>query len=222
MIFSKNTKLSSKIIAVLSILSLGLISSTYLFTPKTSAAPNSTIYIDPASYSANIGDSFNVDVTINPGTNQVSAVELHITFDHTVLNLDSVTASSAFSTVLQAAAIDNSAGTASVILGVPLSGPNVTTTSDVATLTFHGIAAGTNSLVTIANTTQAAADGETGDVITSRTGAQITVAAQTYGNADFALLAADWLQTKTSDADVNNDGTVNSRDLGIMMSNWGS
>lgn len=42
----------------------------------------------------------------------------------------------------------------------------------------------------------------------------------TYGNADFATLAADWMQTKTSTADVNSDGTVNGRDLGIMMSNW--
>ncbi len=43
---------------------------------------------------------------------------------------------------------------------------------------------------------------------------------KTYNLTDFTNLVADWLQTKTSPADVNSDGTVNSRDLGIMMSHW--
>lgn len=49
---------------------------------------------------------------------------------------------------------------------------------------------------------------------------KLIVPSPTYNNASFAVLAADWMQTKTSTADVNGDGTVNGRDLGIMMSNW--
>lgn len=42
----------------------------------------------------------------------------------------------------------------------------------------------------------------------------------TYTITDFVLLVADWLKTMSSAADVNSDGVVNTRDLGIMMSHW--
>ena len=41
-----------------------------------------------------------------------------------------------------------------------------------------------------------------------------------YGIANFVQLKNDWMQTKTSTADVNNDGIVNAKDLGIMMHYW--
>ena len=44
----------------------------------------------------------------------------------------------------------------------------------------------------------------------------------TYGISDFINLVTDWLKTESGlISDVNNDGVVNTRDLGIMMSNWG-
>lgn len=43
---------------------------------------------------------------------------------------------------------------------------------------------------------------------------------RTYTITDFTLLVTDWLQTMSSAADVNSDGVVNTRDLGIMMSHW--
>jgi hypothetical protein len=42
----------------------------------------------------------------------------------------------------------------------------------------------------------------------------------TYNLTNFTQLAADWLKTMTSPADVTKDGTVDSRDLTIMMNNW--
>ena len=44
--------------------------------------------------------------------------------------------------------------------------------------------------------------------------------AVTYSLVNFTNLNSDWLKTVTSPADVNQDGNVNARDLGIMMSNW--
>ena len=45
--------------------------------------------------------------------------------------------------------------------------------------------------------------------------------ATTYNLTNFTQLVSDWLKTiTTSPADVNQDGKVNSQDLGIMMSNW--
>jgi len=44
-----------------------------------------------------------------------------------------------------------------------------------------------------------------------------------YVNSDFASLAPNWLQSGTGLAgDVDNNGTVNGQDLGIMMSKWGN
>jgi len=44
----------------------------------------------------------------------------------------------------------------------------------------------------------------------------------TYGISNFIQLVADWLKSEppTLESDVNGDGVVNTRDLGIMMSNW--
>jgi len=44
----------------------------------------------------------------------------------------------------------------------------------------------------------------------------------TYGISNFINLVSDWLKLEPPDleSDVNNDGIVNTRDLGIMMSNW--
>jgi chitodextrinase len=48
-----------------------------------------------------------------------------------------------------------------------------------------------------------------------------TTLAKKYTLSDFANLVADWLKTTdSSPADVSQDGVVNSKDLGIMMSNW--
>ena len=43
-----------------------------------------------------------------------------------------------------------------------------------------------------------------------------------YGLSNFIQLVADWLKSEppTLESDVNGDGVVNTRDLGIMMSNW--
>ena len=44
-----------------------------------------------------------------------------------------------------------------------------------------------------------------------------------YGLSNFIQLVADWLKSEPPalESDVNGDGVVNTRDLGIMMSNWG-
>lgn len=52
-------------------------------------------------------------------------------------------------------------------------------------------------------------------------GVSVTTLAKKYSLADFASLVTVWLQNVTNNpSDVNNDGIVNTRDIGIMMSNW--
>lgn len=52
-------------------------------------------------------------------------------------------------------------------------------------------------------------------------GVSVSTLARKYSISDFAALVTVWLQSVTGNpSDVNNDGTVNTRDIGIMMSNW--
>lgn len=139
------------------------------------AAADTTLYFYPSSTSVAVGDDFTLEARVNPGTNAVSAVEPHVTFDQTKFRLDSITASGAFSLELSAASINNTNGTGSIALAVPLANPSVTTTTAVATFAFHALATVSNSSIAFANSSLAAADGESGNVITTRTPASVTV-----------------------------------------------
>ena len=48
---------------------------------KAEAAPESSIYFDPASLSSAVGGTFTLDAKINPGSNLVYGVDAAITFD---------------------------------------------------------------------------------------------------------------------------------------------
>ena len=57
----------------------------------------------------------------------------------------------------------------------------------------------------------------------SETETQFCESPTTYGISNFIQLVSDWLKSEPPnlESDINNDGAVNTRDLGIMMSNWG-
>lgn len=186
------------------------------------AAPDSTVYFEPATASVGLNSDFTLDVMINPGTNQVNGVGLRIAFDPTKFRLDSISnVGSPLTVILPGASTDNSAGTASADFGIAAGSPSVTAISKVATLTFHSLAAVDSSSVSFSGSTYAVATGETVDVLTIRSAAAITVTSVAYGNADFAGLAVNWLKTGAGyEADLNSDEVVNTRDIGIMMSSW--
>ncbi|MGB2791553.1 MAG: fibronectin type III domain-containing protein, partial [Candidatus Moraniibacteriota bacterium] len=52
-------------------------------------------------------------------------------------------------------------------------------------------------------------------------GVSVKTLAKTYSLSDFTALVSVWLQSVTNNpSDVNSDGVVNTRDIGIMMSSW--
>jgi hypothetical protein len=201
------------------------ISVAALFLPnlvnRTLAAPDSSLFFSPATRTVNLGDNFSLAAKINPGSNQVTAVELHVTFDQTKFRLDSITSSTDFPVIFDNS-INNTNGTATMIVGIAAANPYVPVTTEVtvATFTFHALALVNGSAINITNSSVAAAVGESGDVVNERLPATVTVSTRTYNNTDFANLVADWLQTGSSPADVNSDNVVNTRDLGIMMNSW--
>jgi hypothetical protein len=174
--------------------------------------PDSTLYFNPANNTIANGSNFSLNAMINPGINHVSAVSLHITYDKDKLVLDAITPSVAFSGILAQANIDNSAGTASIDLGVPTTNPSVAAISNIATFTFHTIAIGTNSPIAFTTASQAAADGAPGNVVIARNGAIVTITANDTtppvlsNGSPSGALAVDTTQTTVS-LSTNEDAT---------------
>ena len=116
------------------------------------AAPSSILSLVPATVSSSVGQSFNLDASLNPGTNQVSFVKLVINYDQTKLATASsgLTPNSAsFPSTLQGPTY--TPGGISVTLSVG-SDPNrvISSTTRVATISFTALAqtAGTPTQVT--------------------------------------------------------------------------
>lgn len=185
------------------------------------AAPNSTVSFDPATLSVNNNGTFSLDAKINPGTNQIAAVELHISFDQTKVRLDSISPSTLFYDVLTPSSIDNTTGKASIALGTGSGTTYATSLSTMATLSFTTIGDGTAN-VNFLDTTLAADPNEEGNVITARSGAVININTRTYTLADWTNIATHWLQSLggESNGDYNGDSVVNTRDIGIIMHSW--
>lgn len=176
----KRNKLFFRFIPAIMMVFVMAITTIGINPPAAQAAAESTIaFSEGASVSATAGGNFVLTPTINTGTNAVSIVALRITFDQTRLQLDSITPSTTFGTAESSTAISNTNGTATVDLSVGNANPSVTGTYAVATLNFSAIATGAASVAFTGTggTTGAAADGETGDVIVTRTPSTVTVEA---------------------------------------------
>jgi hypothetical protein len=162
------------------VLFLALVVAPLIFANKQSAQAvvDATIFFNPSSRSINIGDTFTLVARVNPGTagtaNEVGGVELDVTYDETVMRLDSITRSASFNYTIDSV-IDNVTGVA-VFDALLMTSPAtyVTATSDVATFSFTALASATNSPVSFAGTTMASAHGS--NILASTTGATVTVA----------------------------------------------
>lgn len=130
------------------------------------AVPATQVYLEPATVSVAPGDTFTVDVMIKTGENLVSAAELHLSFNSTYLEAQSIANGAFLENVLVEGAVEN--GTASITLGSSPSEPKQTV-GDIgevlATLTFKALAE-TSALnppttkIEFLNTTQVAGVGE--------------------------------------------------------------
>lgn len=193
------------------------------------AIPNSILSFTPASKTVGNNQDFTLDAMIDPRTNQISAVELHIAFDSTKFRLDSMnTAGSPFTVTLQGASIDNVNGTASLIVGIPASSPPVpvTTMSKLATLSFHSLAAASSSPISFTTASVAAALGEGSiNVITDRIPSLVTVDAApptggsiTYTNGYLANTSVSLVASDGTDAvsGLNTGSRIFQRRTAIM------
>ncbi|NTU73911.1 hypothetical protein HGB07_07190 [Candidatus Roizmanbacteria bacterium] len=152
---------------------LGTLSSAV----ETKAATDAELSFDQATASVTVGQTVTLVAELDPGTNQVGAVELDVTFDPAVLELDSITRSAAFNTTLAGPTINNTAGVGSIDVGLLTNPPTYITTDSldktIATFVFTSLATANNSPVSFATTSNASAMGAY--VVATRTNSQITV-----------------------------------------------
>lgn len=106
-----------------------------------------------------VGESFNFEAQINPGSKQVTAVALKVDFPADRIQCQSMTADSSIWNVLIKAAIDNSQGSASITVGVIPDNGGITSLTAIAKLTCTAKTSG-SGIVSFNQETKASATGE--------------------------------------------------------------
>lgn len=102
---------------------------------KSSAGGTVALSFAPSGQSVARNTNFSTKVRIEPVGKKITAIELHLTFDSSKINLISLTPFGPFSNVLIQPSISNAAGTAVIVLGVPVPPATpVSVDSDVVTV----------------------------------------------------------------------------------------
>lgn len=132
---------------------------------KSSASGTVALSFDSAGKSVALNTNFSTKVRVDPVGSGVTAIELHLAFDKTKINLVSIAASSSFSNVLIQPVINNTAGTAVVVLGVPVPPATpVTVASDLVTVNAKTLGVSGSTQISVASSTVVAAVGSTTNV----------------------------------------------------------
>jgi len=119
-------------------------------------APISLI-LSPLTSTQQLGKQFDVALTVNTGTNNVTSLDITITYDSRILTLVSFTPASTFSTITN----DSSTRGTLHYVGVnPTSSPITGASVSIGVLKFQGVTAGTASVVF--SNIQATAQGQSG------------------------------------------------------------
>lgn len=114
---------------------------------REKAAPSSSLILEASTSTPNVGDTFTVSSNIQTGTNQVIAVEMHITFDETIVEAQGATPGSFLSSPqFIGPAIDNNHGTLSYTVYVDSGVSGSQGDGTVAVFTFKSKQAGNTTI----------------------------------------------------------------------------
>lgn len=105
---------------------------------RSRAAPATTLSFSPSTLNKAPGDVFSLDVTIDTGLNQIVVAEIHLTFDDTKLEAQTITNSPLFPSILTQGVIDK--GAASITVGAPNSKQPIQGKGTVAVVKFKALA----------------------------------------------------------------------------------
>ena len=160
------TRRSNYALLMLVLLVLGLIVATVLVRQRQEirqkAAPSVSLEVTPPTITVNQQDQFTLDVVLDAGSQQTTKADVVVTYDNTVIDGISATASNFFPTIVLPGIIGN--GVARFTLEAPSTSPK-SGRGTLATLTFKArnptsttlVAFSTSTEITLVDGTQAAA-----------------------------------------------------------------
>ena len=123
----------------------------FIVAPFVSSAQAASLNFDKSTATAANGDTFQISVTVDPGSDGLNSTDAYVTFDSTLLKATAVSAGSLFPTVSN----DTSTAGKVYIAGMvndPAS--SVSTTGTLATITFQGLKEGSGTLSFDCNTSK--------------------------------------------------------------------
>jgi hypothetical protein len=227
----KNIKLKGiKILASFNVLTLLMFLTFGLFVettklPQVYAAADSTLSLTTTPQTVGTSTAFTLNAVVGPGSHQVSAVEMFITYDQTKFSLTSLSCSTTFGTILYAPAIPSPEnGTARLDCGVPDGQSAVTTSTTAATLSFTSLTtAVSNSTITFTASSKVAADDQPGtNELGTINPASITVTAADTTPPSFTIndgASASWVTSDTINVTVSDASGVASEYYGFSTDN---
>lgn len=109
------------------------------------AAPASTLSITPATVTAKKGETFSLDIKIDPATNQVGTIQIFVEYDPTKLKGEDITNGAMAPSILASGKIDP-AGIASIKVGAKSNAEPITEFGTVAVLTMTVLETSTTPL----------------------------------------------------------------------------
>jgi hypothetical protein len=204
-----------------------------LFVPcVVSAGPATAVTVEPVSSKVGIGETFSVDIFIDPDTD-IAGAQFSLSFDPAFVTANSVTEGNLLSqggapTFFLPGTINNTAGTITNVAGATaIPGASVSQSGTLATISFTAIAVGTSALhfgkVVVGNLQGQAV------AITVSDGS-VTVCPDWDVNLDLSvnvldmiLLGQHWEETGAAHwirADVNRDGAINVLDMILIGQHW--
>ncbi len=113
---------------------------------RKKAAPATSLAFSPATVTKKNGETFSLEVTIDTGSNQVVAAELHVVYDPAKLEAQSITNGSLFPNILTSSQIER--GTASITVGAVSATKPVAVAGSIAVVRFKTLES-TESPVTV-------------------------------------------------------------------------
>lgn len=147
--------------------------------PQTSPTPvaQTVLSMNPNPLTVSPQSPSSVNIEIATGANNVTAVQLEISFDPKVVNNVTITAGTFFANAIELIKkVDQKEGTITYALGISPNDTAKTGTGTVATITFTAKgAAGTQSPMTFSEKTLVTASGASSSILKSTTGTTVVV-----------------------------------------------
>lgn len=108
------------------------------------AAPASTLFITPATVSKKVGETFSLDIKLDPAANQVAGIQINLEYDPTKLKAEDITNGAMAPSILASGKIDP-AGIVSIKVGAKSNAEPITEPGTVAVLTMTVLAASSSA-----------------------------------------------------------------------------